>query len=354
MSWITHISRSPADGELRCNIQDLDGTRQALPVHQLPHRTTSRLQWSHFLQVDSVHHKVADVYEYLSAMGWSSLPAHGQTVHKFFTPEHEVWIPSQLLVRSLFGAIAPMAKSVFTPLPVTTFCRPILDSPDNQIALSKRHPFFSQNYLRHQTTRQRLSWLAHSKSARRAWGSVYRNARDGLLDCDMPEGVFEFRFAAVRRSNVLCVTRANLRSVTCSDIFTRKTSEPQSFAFGKGFEHLASEEPEGPSTTVRREPVRRDIKYIEMSDATFESIQALLGERQPRGSRGKSPRDLLNLRVQLNLIQTRNVHGCTWHELRADAQEVAPAKTRYARYLRQNLWGDIQDILLQDASTEST
>lgn len=350
MPWITHISRSATDGELLCNTQDLDGTRQVLPVCQLPYRTMQRTHSLHFVQVDSAHHEVADVSEYLSAMGWTSLPAHGQTLHKFFTSAGEFWVPSQLLVRALFAVMAPMAKNVFTPRPLTTFCRPVLDSSDNQIAPSKGQPFISSNYLRQQNTRQRLSWLAHSKSARGAWASVYRNARDGLLDCAMPEGVFEFCFGAVRRSNVLCVTRANLRRVTCNDIFTRQCSEPQTFTFGKDLKYPSSETWKPRSKKTRRTPERGNIKRLELSDEKFETIRALLEERKVMRRNGKHSSDLPNLRSQLNLIHTKSVYGCRWVDVCADAKEIWNAKVRLARYKRGNHWGDIQAILLQEDS----
>lgn len=352
MSWITHISRSATDGELLCNTEDLQGTRQVLPAYKLPHTTTQKSHMPHFVQVDSAHHEVADVSEYLGAMGWSSLPAHGQVLHKFFTPGGEVWVPSQLLVRSLFAGIAPMARSVFTPLPVATFCRPVLDSPDNQITLSKVNPFFSHNYLRHKSTRQRLSWLAHSRSARRSWASVYRNARDGVLDCLMPEGIFQFSFGAVRRSNVLCVTRANLHSVTCGDIFTRSCPEPQSFAFGRNLEHLSSVKRKHGGAKIRPSQERGHIQRLEMTDAKFASIRALIDERQVLRGFGKHLSALLNLRSQLNLIHTRSVKGCRWRDLCADTQEIWNAQIRCSRYKRRNLWGGIQDILLQEDSTE--
>lgn len=352
MSWITHISRNAANGELLCNTQGHDGTRQALPVYLLPRMTSQRRERSRAVQLDSAHHEVADVSEYLRELGWSSLQAHGQTLHKFFTPDGEVWMPSQLLVQSLFAVIAPMAKSIFTPIPLTTFCRPVLDSSENDISFRKGHPLSLQSYLLKKTARQRLSWLAHSKSARRAWGSVYRNALDGLLDCVMPEGIFQFSFDAIQRSNILCVTRATLHSVTCDDIFTRRCSGPQTFTFRKDLEHLLWETAKPWSKTSLPALGRRDIKCLEMTDAQFETIRSLLEERQVIRRHTRHSRDLQNLRSQLNLIHTRSVHGCRWVDLCADAREIETAQVRHIRLQRKNQWGDIQDILRQEDSTE--
>lgn len=352
MSWITHISRNASDGELRCNTQDLDGTRQVLPVYQLPRSTSQRRERSRAMQVDSAHHEVSDVSEYLRELGWSSLEAHGQTLHKFFTPDGEIWMPSQLLVQSLFTVIAPMAKVVFTPTPLTTFSRPVLDSTDNEISFRKGHPLSLQSYINQQNTRQRISWLAHSKSARRAWGSVYRNALDGLLDCVMPEGVFHFSFDAVQRSNILCVTRASLHSVTCDDIFTRRCTKPQTFTLRKSLEHLMWETTRPWRKTSLPALGRSDIKCLEMTDAQFETIRALLEERQVIRRHTRHPRDLQNLRSQLNLIHTRSVHGCRWVDLCANAREIETAQVRHIRLQRKNQWSDIQDILRQDDSTK--
>lgn len=353
MPWISHISRSAADGKLRCNTQDLDGSTQVLPVHQVPHTLTHFLYRANCVEVDSAHHDVGDVSEYLDEMGWSSLPAHGQTLHKFYTPKGELWVPSQLLVQSLFAVVDPLARSVFTPRPVSTFCRPVLDLPGNQIAIPSLRPSFSAIYTRLENIKQRLSWLAHSKSARRAWGSVYRNALDGFLDCIMPEGVFQFCFRGIRKRSVFCATSANLHTVTCSDIFTRQCSEPQSFALGKHVDcHPNGKTP--PWNKTVRPGARSSIKCFEMSDSKFDSIKSLLQQRKMLGNRGTNPRHLQVLRSHLNLIHTRDVHGCAWVDICAEANEIINARERFKSLLNRHQWSDVQALLQQEEPVTKT
>lgn len=131
------------------------------------------------------HHKVDDVSRYLKKMGWSSLPAMGQRLHTFSTDNGEVWVPSQLLVQSLFGFNAPLAKHLFTSTPLACFCHPVHEE-ENAKVMFPDMSLFPDAYRRVPVAVERLSWLSHSRSAYRAWVSVFRNALDGRIDCTMP------------------------------------------------------------------------------------------------------------------------------------------------------------------------
>lgn len=235
MSWVTHLSPSATDGAFLCNTLSVDGVRQTLPVHEMPFALGGHQQRAKVKLLTKLH-GVDDISQYLDLMGWN-LPTAGQTLHTFGTSAGDVWIPSQLLVQALFASNAPLAKHLFRPLPFEFFCFPVSEGPGNQITFPDC-TLFPFHYQREPTVVQRLSWLAHSRSARRGWGSVFRNALDGRLDCWMPDGEFEVSLRGKCIHGIFCVTRMNIFTVRCDDIYTREHNTTQTFCLRKRQESM--------------------------------------------------------------------------------------------------------------------
>jgi hypothetical protein len=329
VSWVTHLSPTAADGAFLCNTLSVDGVRKTLPVHEMPFVLSDR-QESLKVVLRSKLHGVDDISQYLDLMRWNSLPTGGQTLHTFDTSKGDVWIPSQLLVQALFAFNVPLAKLLFRPIPVECFCAPVLEDSDNQITFPDR-ALFRQNYKRDSSVLQRLAWMAHSRSAQRAWGSVFRNALDGRLDCTMPEGEFEVSVRGKRVHGIFCVARMTIFKVTCDDIYTREHNTTQTFAFRK-----------------RAEPFdRNSVPIREVLDSTFIEVREHLLKNQALPEHGKATGDDARLRRNLNLIRTKLVHPCKWPQLPGHHRDVASAFSLYTRLRRANHLEDVKRLLLE-------
>jgi hypothetical protein len=329
MSWITHLSPSAADGAFLCNTLSVDGVRQTLPMHEMPFVLGAH-QRSVKVTLRSKLHRVDDISQYLDLMGWNTLPTGGQTLHTFETIQGDVWIPSQLLVQALFAFIAPLAKHLFRPMPFECFCTPVLERTDNQILFPDRtlFPYFYEQKL---GVVERLSWLAHSRSAQRGWGSVFRNALDGRLDCRLPEGEFEVSVRGKVVHGIFCATRMAVFKVTCDDIYTREHATTQTFTF-------------------RKRPAaidRESVAIREVSDATFIRVREHLLKNHALPEPGKLTGEDAALRRHLSLISTKLALACTWSQMPEHGRDIANAFSLCARLRRASQLAEVERLLLE-------
>lgn len=340
MPWITHISRSTKDGTLRCNTQSLEGVTRELPVHQIP-TGLPRQGASRAAELDSESHSLDDISLYLALMGWESLPAHGQCLHRFATSSGEFWVPSQLLVQSLFCTIPPLSKWLFTPHTPAEFCQPIYGSLTSDINASRvlqRTSIWASG-----TAHQRLGWLVHSKSAMRGWSSIYRNALDGRLDCALPEGSFGCWLRGVTFNKVFCVTSLKLATISCEDIYTRDHPRTQVFQWCPYAEQL-----KGRAEDVEKKARAHLSQGIELSDTDFNKIVEIMCSPDMQTGRVARIKNTASLRSHLNILKIKEQRQCGWVELPGDKEDIRNALWRLTKFKSMGKWEAVRNVLVRD------
>lgn len=341
MAWINNITRSAVDGALYCNTQDLDGAFKTLPVHEIP-PILERIQGESGIKaiLDSSRHSLDNVAMYLDRLRWSAVSPLGQSLHRFQTPDGEIWMPSQLLVKSMLCSNRRLNQFLFTPKPLTMQCHPVQNTCGREIELYTNE-LQRTRWATKLGTVERLTWLTHSRSALRAWSSTYRNALDGRIDCTMPDGSFEYRLRGVRVRGVLCVTAAMLVNVSCSDIYTSGAAREQTYQINGDVARRESQ------LQSRRKAVEALHDRLAVTETQVARVREILYPTPPMNSCDVRPKVVNNLNETLRLTKIKFLTECRWSELPASEEEITLAKSRRASMRVRGTWERVKAVLLE-------
>ena len=340
MTWISHISKSAADGHLHCHTQGLDGLQSVLPIHRIPERLKLG-GTSIAATLDSKVHSLDNISLYLNLMGWEELAPQGQSLHRFTTPSQEIWIPSQLLVQSLHCKIPPLSNWLLSPRPPTESCRPIYGSPTGQVdtlPTLRRTSIWASG-----TAQQRLGWLVHSRSAMRSWASTYRHALDGRLDCAMPDAVLECWLRGAAFKDIFCVTSLKVASISCEDIYTRDHESSQVFQWSPKAQRLRDY-----VDGVQQRSKIHLSSTSEVSDVEVDEILDVLYAGNLLKCRATRLTETAALKRQLNALKIKEQTRCRWAELPGEKADIQYARKRFASLTQAGKWEAVRDILLKE------
>lgn len=339
MHWIEKVS-CDAHGHIELVGRSLESLPQRFLPENFPHNLAGVRQTKYKLKVNSDAHRVTEVNDYLSAMGWSFC-GEAQRLHRFAVDGLSVWIPSQVMFKLVFSSAVSFYKVLFSPrslheLAVTGSG----DSPTLIPGWANSSNGWSDNDVR----RNRLFWLLNSGSAAKAWRQVFRNALDGTLDLPLPRGTFEVFISGKRLGDILLATDARLNSVVCSDLQLPDGTclSPRELDFGSSTSQASRRANRG----LRYENIE-DVSSWELSDEHFGRLldwmfmNGVLLKPERYGEPLKH-----RLRRQLNLLRARHLIPCEWGTLPCTKQELACAQKRMYKLQDSGQWEQFRQVLL--------
>ncbi len=161
--------------------------------------------------------------EYLEGLGLAHLEESGQPVYEAMTDAGRMLIPAQLLVLATLGANSQFRQVLLRPWGPEFLMSACAELGAQQLTLRPTPNRMLRLQLEHPAIAAKLEWVLSYPSAAAAWGSVYRNALEGVFDMRMPKALATVSAWALPVDGTLLVTRLELLTLTPAE-------EPHPFA----------------------------------------------------------------------------------------------------------------------------
>jgi hypothetical protein len=149
--------------------------------------------------------------EYANVFGFSS----GVTErHRVFSIPHRsghIVCPAWELQRGLLAGSGSMADLVYRPSGLELLCAPVCAPEEFTVTLLPNRALGRR--LHSDSLIERLMWLYAYPSAHRAWNSLYRHARSGMIDIDLPIADIEMSAHGKTVGNVFYARRVYVRQI---------------------------------------------------------------------------------------------------------------------------------------------
>lgn len=339
MHWIESIALT-SNGQLELVGRSLNGEVKRLKPKDYPSELGSGNKMRATLL--SNEHEVTSVDEYLARMRWAELDGQAQRLHRFRTPGLEVWIPSQVMLKMLFGKVIALYECAFSGRSLQEIAVPSFS--DDPMALLPGWTNCNKNCRTVDTSRNRFFWLQSSLSAARSYRSVFRSALDGVLDVLLPNARFEVFLTGKRDGDVLLATVANLAVVQCDDLVRLDGKPLQPMRLD-----LVSE------TAIRSRRLSRGFQYQRteslerwrLTDSHFRSLLEWHFQNGVFKTREDYTEDhQKRLKLHLELLRARFLGKLEWSSLPCTPQELACVQVRYYKLRRAGAWEEFSRALL--------
>jgi hypothetical protein len=171
--------------------------------------------------------------EYANVFGFSS----GVTErHRVFSIPHRsghIVCPAWELQRGLLAGSGSMADLVYRPSGLELLCAPVCAPEEFTVTLLPNRALGRR--LHSDSLIERLMWLYAYPSAHRAWNSLYRHARSGMIDIDLPIADIEMSAHGKSVGDVFYARRVYVRQITPRERpFDWAKTDRQSYNFDDG------------------------------------------------------------------------------------------------------------------------
>jgi hypothetical protein len=336
--WITGTTRSE-DGEISVLVQDPTGARRRDSLENVVSNVGAAHGRRRQTLIPLQTLLRSDTQKYLDAVGLGHLENAEVRTYEVQTDLGLLVIPAQLLVLSILASQGPMRKLLLSPKDPAQLMPTFITGNDVEIL----QPLFRKRGMNHAYSliSTRIQWLQTYPSARIAWGSVYRNALDGVFDMTLPKATVRASMTALLVDGKYYVTRLWVSELIPEEepFSFAAAVKQQSFIFNAIMilhpqrVHLTAK------ATTRDERLTNKESSV-VTDAQWHQIEPIL-----HSGNQVCPRREHDLRTVLNVILYKLSTGCAWRNL-PESSSSGATHHQYYRWKASGQWDQAMQILV--------
>lgn len=335
MFWVEGIRRDNAKFAVLST--DKNGQQNTYPLDRLSelHKPTGRSHKSK-LDTDFQEWGLASVGDYLGALGLLMPSTNTHQIFKFSDQRLTYFLPAQVLFKAVFRPLGLMTSYLFRPQGLEQVCVPTLAGSTVSFVM----PGISQRTQSCSSLQQPLSWMWCFPSARRMFESVYANACNGVLGCELPFGKARIAVTGIKKDALFLITELTMLQVTTTETpFDFAQSHRKEIIFHEGVAFRSRQRCDfvaQADTTIPHLNGRWDL-----TDQEWSAIYPIFSKQEKRGSAKRKH----ELRTLINGIIAKLGSGVPWKKFKFETGTWSNACKLYGECRKDGRWEQIQLIL---------
>lgn len=342
MELVTGIDWDSGSPRARCH--GVKGTAVSISVGDMVTRglPPSQMQSSYARRVttDLRRWRPVSFNEYAFAFNRPLLDEPAHAAWSFVDGSTRLVVPALALLRALVRPSKALFPYLFRPQSLDDVCgyTSEADMGGRVRVLAPGDP----RVMRSPEVVESLSWMYCFPSARRAWGSVYQSAKQGMLNFALPEAVLTLNVRSVRLGANAYVTSLNAVELIAQE-------EPLPFAQGHPRTIHASAFAKGGQGRVADTGKQRKglPPFQHLTDQEWHEIGPLL-----QSGKGLRPEDQRSL---LDAILWKFAESVRWEDVKLRlGTSLAKAPTTYSRWKADGRWDAVVTRLSELRQGRST
>jgi hypothetical protein len=274
--------------------------------------------------------------EYAAAFGITSGVTTNHPVLSVSHEGREIVLPAWEMQRTLLGAPASFTNYVYRPAGLEQLCSPVCAPDEYTISWVPGRELGRQKQSR--TLTERLMWFFAYPSAYRAWNSIYRHARNGRIDMDLPNANIRMSAYGKIIDNVLYARRVYVLQVTPTEppLDWAKTNR-LTYDFSDGLmKHLEA-------VRIDDSRLRKIGDRWNLTDDEWAVVDKIIFRRFYLGKGGR--RIKFDARELVDRIVTKLGTRGSWMAIDNDEENFVVCREFYNRMKKDGRWNQIVEFL---------